>query len=206
MLGLFTAGVIISKLATFDLNGTLFIQFGLCLDEKGVSPGAYYVVASLARLVVAPAVFFGRGEDGRRDSEGGSCRSRPKESDMKERVRLFWEEEVRQNLRSQADEIIEKHRTAGHHLAILTSSSNYLSAFAAEHWGISHVLCNRFEVVDDEFTGILIEPVCFGQGKLTHAQALAKELGVPLSDCVFYTDSYSDYPAMEGGTAHRGSS
>jgi phosphoserine phosphatase len=39
--------------------------------------------------------------------------------------------------------------------------------------------------------------LCFGAGKLGYAEAYARERGVSLSDCWFYTDSYSDLPVLE---------
>lgn len=124
------------------------------------------------------------------------------EAETRARVRAFWEDEVSRRLRARCTEVIEAHRRRGHDLALLTASSDYLSEHAAAHWGIEHVLCNRFEVDGDRFTGRLAEPLCFGSGKLHHARALAAELGYDLADCVFYTDSYSDLPAMEAmGTA-----
>ena len=60
------------------------------------------------------------------------------ELDMIERVAEFWEQEVRHNIRHRANEVLEKHRKSGDHIALLTSSSNYLGGFAAEHWNIPH--------------------------------------------------------------------
>lgn len=113
------------------------------------------------------------------------------------RVRAFWEDEVSRRLRRQCYEVIEAHRRQGHELALLTAGSDYLSEHVALHCGIPHVLSNRLEVKDNRFTGALQEPLCFGQGKLHHARRLARRLGYQLEDCVFYTDSYSDFPAME---------
>jgi phosphoserine phosphatase len=39
--------------------------------------------------------------------------------------------------------------------------------------------------------------VSVGPGKRTHAERYAREVGVPLSACAFYTDSYSDLPVLE---------
>ena len=123
-------------------------------------------------------------------------------SETRDRVHAFWRDDVSRHLRARCAEVIESHRRLGHDIALLTASSDDLSAHAAAHWGIEHVLCNRFEVDGDRFTGRLVEPLCFGAGKLHHARALADTLGYDLKDCVFYTDSYSDLPAMEAmGTA-----
>ena len=90
-----------------------------------------------------------------------------------------------------------RHRRKGDVLALLTSTSNYLSYHAAKHWNIPHILANRFLVEDGRFSGEMVEPICYGTGKLYYAKQLAEKLGFTLADCVFYTDSYSDFPAME---------
>lgn len=56
--------------------------------------------------------------------------------------------------------------------------------------------CNRFEVVDGQFTGAILPPMCFGPGKTAHARRLAQEAGLDLAEAAFYTDSYSDLPAL----------
>ena len=43
--------------------------------------------------------------------------------------------------------------------------------------GIYHTLCTRLEVVDGICTGKIIEPPCYGPGKLTAASALGEEVG-----------------------------
>lgn len=119
------------------------------------------------------------------------------EADLLQRSRDFWEEEVVGHIRPGARRAVEAHRSAGDRLALLTTSSCYLGDAAAEALGLEAVLSNRFEVVDGRFTGQPIEPLCFGDGKRVLAERLAAEHGVSLDDCSFYTDSYSDLPALE---------
>ena len=59
------------------------------------------------------------------------------------------------------------------------------------------VLCNRFQVRDGVHTGESEGELCFGAGKLRYAEAYARQTGVSLRDCTFYTDSYSDLPVLE---------
>jgi phosphoserine phosphatase len=40
-------------------------------------------------------------------------------------------------------------------------------------------------------------PFCYGPGKVAHAEVIADKLHIPLKECVFYTDSYSDLPMLE---------
>lgn len=119
------------------------------------------------------------------------------EGELSDRTRAFWHEEIVQTTRPGAPAVLDAHRRAGASLVLLTSSSSYLGHAAAETFGLDAVLSNRFEVRDGVFTGRLIEPLCFGDGKRVLAQALADARGVSLLDCAFYTDSYSDLPMLE---------
>ena len=82
-------------------------------------------------------------------------------------------------------------------MVLLTSSSQYMSELAKQELDLDDVLCNTLEVTHDHFTGALREPICFGEGKVAHARRLAEHLGASLSDCSFYTDSFSDLPVLE---------
>lgn len=109
----------------------------------------------------------------------------------------FWREEVARTVRPGARAAVQAHLDAGDHVALLTSSSEYMCRAVAEDLPFERWGCNRFEVVDGRFTGEVRKPLCYGEGKIHHAEALAAELGLSLEDCVFYTDSYSDLPGLE---------
>lgn len=120
------------------------------------------------------------------------------EQHMRERTVQFYEEMVRSQFRPGARRALEEHRSAGHKLVLLTSSSGYMSELVARDLGLDAMLCNRFEVdASGRHTGRPLGEVCFGEGKLYYAQAYASQAGIPLSACAFYTDSYSDLPVME---------
>ncbi|MFZ5479145.1 MAG: HAD family hydrolase [Myxococcota bacterium] len=120
-----------------------------------------------------------------------------REEDIHARSMAFYREEMAGTYRPRAREVVERHRARGDALALLTSSSIYLTRPVAEELGIEHALCNRFEVADGVFTGRPLGPLCFGPGKLEHARALADRLGESLADASFYTDSASDLATLE---------
>lgn len=117
---------------------------------------------------------------------------------FQERTAAFYEEQVRVCYRPGALYALRAHREAGDRLVLLTSSSSYLSELVARELRLDAILCNRFEVDERGLhTGRPLGAVCFGQGKRTHAESYAREAGVALSECAFYTDSYSDLPVLE---------
>ena len=119
------------------------------------------------------------------------------EQTLRERTWRFYEREVQQLYRPGGLQVLEQHRAAGDRLVLLTSASLYLSERVAEELRLDEVLCNRFEVVDEHFTGRPHGELCYGAGKLTHARASAERAGITLSDCSFYTDSTSDLSVLE---------
>ncbi len=117
---------------------------------------------------------------------------------LRERTQRFFTEEVRQTYRPGALQAIEQHRREGRRLVMLTSSTHYLSELVAEELRFDSVLCNRLEVdAQGLHTGLVVGGVCFGPGKLPHAQREAQQAGAALSEAVFYTDSYSDLSVLE---------
>lgn len=117
---------------------------------------------------------------------------------LRERTERFFREEVRHTYRPGALEALKQHRAEGRKLVMLTSSSHYLAELVASELGFDAVLCNRLEVDPvGAHTGRVVGGVCFGPGKLPHAQREAERLGVPLRDSTFYTDSYSDLAVLE---------
>ncbi len=119
------------------------------------------------------------------------------EAALMARTMDFWQEEVAGTIRPGAAAAIRAHADAGDHVVLLTSSSNYMcqavsGALPFVDWG-----CNRFEVVDARFTGEVVRPLCYAEGKVAHAQRMAEDSGLPLEEAVFYTDSYSDLAALE---------
>jgi HAD superfamily hydrolase (TIGR01490 family) len=118
------------------------------------------------------------------------------ERDIHQRTIDFWREEVRLLVRPPARAAVAAHRARGDRVYLLTTSSTYLAHEIAGELGCDGYLCNQMEVADGRFTGRILPPLCFGEGKAEHAAALAARLGVSLADCTYYGDSYSDLPVL----------
>ncbi len=93
--------------------------------------------------------------------------------------------------------IIRAHQAKGHTVAIVSSATLYQIAPAARELDIDRILCSRYEVANGEFTGNIVRPLCFGEGKLTAAESLAAELGLDLDESYFYSDSHDDLDLLE---------
>jgi len=97
----------------------------------------------------------------------------------------------------EARALVRAHQRRGHTLAIVSSATRYQAEPLARDLGIPHVLCTRLEVENGRFTGRLVKPTCYGEGKLTAARTLTNGYGVDLAESWFYTDSDEDLPLLE---------
>ncbi|MBX7191824.1 MAG: HAD-IB family hydrolase [Sandaracinaceae bacterium] len=119
------------------------------------------------------------------------------ESSFAEECRGWFREDVLPLVADEARREVERMRREGHVLAILSGSSPYAAGPLADELGIPHVLCTRLVVEGGRFTGEVVSPLAFGHGKVTLAEAWAREHGVDLAQSVFYSDSISDLPMLE---------
>ena len=120
------------------------------------------------------------------------------QAELRERTVAFYEQYVRSLYRPGARRALEEHREQGDELVLLTSSPAYLAELVADDLRLDAVLCNRFEVDGRGLhTGRSAGDLCYGDGKLSHAEAHARKRRVSLENCVFYTDSFSDVRVME---------
>lgn len=93
--------------------------------------------------------------------------------------------------------IIRAHQAKGHTVAIVSSATIYQIEPTARDLDIEHILCSQYEVENGEFTGEIIRPLCFGEGKVIAAEGLAAATGADLDRSFFYTDSSDDIELLE---------
>ena len=93
--------------------------------------------------------------------------------------------------------LVEAHQAAGHTVAIISSATRYQVVPFARDLGIEHVMCTELEVKDGIFTGEIVRPTCYGEGKAVAARSIAEREGVDLDESFFYTDSHEDLPLLE---------
>lgn len=93
--------------------------------------------------------------------------------------------------------IIEAHQAKGHRVAIISSATIYQIEPTARDLGISDIKCSAYEIEDGVFTGDIIRPLCFGEGKVIAAEELAADYGLDLDQSYFYSDSDDDIELLE---------
>lgn len=110
----------------------------------------------------------------------------------------LYEKHIARKIYPETRAIIEAHQAMGHTVAIISSATIYQIAPTARDLGIAHVKCSAYVVGDDgAFTGDIIRPLCFGEGKVIAAEELAMECGCDLDRSYFYSDSDDDLELLE---------
>ncbi len=92
--------------------------------------------------------------------------------------------------------LVQAHLKKGHSVAVVSSATRYQIAPLAEDLGIRHVLCTRLEVEQGRFTGAVLKPTCYGEGKATAVRRFAAKHGVDLEQSYCYSDSDEDLPLL----------
>ena len=82
-------------------------------------------------------------------------------------------------------------------VAIVSGATKFVVKPLAEAIGVKHYLYTRLEVEHGRFTGRVIDPICFEEGKIYWLQQFIDEKGIDLAKSWFYTDSVTDLPLLE---------
>ena len=91
---------------------------------------------------------------------------------------------------------IEFHRQQGHTVALISASTQFAVQPVADYLHVDF-LCTQLIDRDDELTGEVVDPPCYGAGKIVWAQRYAAGHDADLRDAYLYTDSHSDQPLLD---------
>lgn len=108
----------------------------------------------------------------------------------------FCREALCPRVSSAAMRAIERHRSAGHLVILLTGSLDFLMEPIADSLQVDHCIATRLEQRDGLYTGQVIPPLPYGEGKLTFVHRLAQELELDLTACFAYGDSPGDQAVL----------
>jgi putative phosphoserine phosphatase / 1-acylglycerol-3-phosphate O-acyltransferase len=115
------------------------------------------------------------------------------------RISAAWfDEMLREYIAPAARERIIWHRQQGHRVVIVSASTPYAVSPVAHDLGLGNdYLATRLEVTSGRFTGGLIEPPCYGAGKVALVRAYSAQNALDLGESYFYSDSHHDLPLLE---------
>lgn len=119
------------------------------------------------------------------------------EKSMQELGQEVFDKHLATSIYPEARALVRAHQEKGHTVAIISSATPYQVDPIARELDVEHVMCTRLEVEDGIFTGEVMRPLCFGEGKREAGELLAAKHDFDLEESFFYTDSIDDLPLME---------
>ncbi len=119
------------------------------------------------------------------------------EAELALEAKRCFDEMILHTIYPEAEELVRKHREAGHVVAIVSGATRFVVEPIAMQLAIDHFLYTRLEVEDGRFTGRVVEPICFEEGKIYWLQQFIEEQRIDLAKSWFYTDSVTDLPLLD---------
>ena len=93
--------------------------------------------------------------------------------------------------------LLDKHRTQGDELIIISATNLFITAPIAELLGIEHILSTEPEIINNQYTGRYLGTPTFKEGKVTVLNEWLKNSNHSLNNSYFYSDSINDLPLLE---------
>lgn len=186
------------RLAIFDIDGTLIApSTGLLLARGlrdqgvvglgGLLRGAWYTLLMRIGRIDYDAVI----RDAMSVIEGRSV------DEVRGWVDAAYDAHMTDRFVPVALERLRAHVAAGDAVCVISATSRLIGDRLARDLPVDRVVCADTEVVDGRITDRLVQPIPYGPGKVPCAEAIAADLGLPLEEATFYTDSSSDLPLLE---------
>jgi HAD superfamily hydrolase (TIGR01490 family) len=105
---------------------------------------------------------------------------------------------AREHVAARGREAVARHLAAGDWVAVVTATARYAARPLAEELRIDHIVCTRLEVdARGRLTGEVIEPICYGEGKIELLRRSEAVHGFDLRQATFFSDSITDLPLLE---------
>ena len=119
------------------------------------------------------------------------------EAELEREAEQWFTELVAPAIYPEAEKLVLEHQEAGDVVAIISGATRFVVEPLARRLGIEHMLYTRLEVEDGRFTGRIVEPACFEEGKIYWIQQFIEEHDIDLAKSFFYTDSVTDMPLLD---------
>ncbi len=183
--------------AFFDLDRTLFSGFSATAFFRERLTSGQMGPREMAETLAA-ALGFAVGQTGFSAFVGATTTAYRglAESALEEIGEQIYEKHLATEIYPESRAIVRAHQEMGHTLAIISSATRYQAEPLAREFGIEHVLCTELETEKGIFTGRVVHPTCYGEGKAHAAIGLAARSDLDLRESFFYTDSDEDLPLL----------
>lgn len=109
----------------------------------------------------------------------------------------YLEQKIKPIMLPAAEALVEKHRSQGDTLLIITATNSFLTAPIAGMLGIDNLIATEPEMRDGRFTGRVAGKPSFQHGKVERLRSWLKDQDDALKGSTFYSDSHNDLPLLE---------
>jgi HAD superfamily hydrolase (TIGR01490 family) len=106
-------------------------------------------------------------------------------------------EHILSRITPEARALLDRHRDAGHKLAIITATNRFITEPIAAELQVTHLLATEPEFDGACFTGRVVGAPCFREGKLLHLREWLYNENFKPTETWFYSDSHNDLPLLE---------
>jgi putative phosphoserine phosphatase/1-acylglycerol-3-phosphate O-acyltransferase len=184
--------------AFFDVDRTLIAGFSAFeFLRDGIVNGLVHPVDFAEAVATAVQFQLGRvGFSGFVTGTTGILEGR-EEAEFAQAAERIFRERLAPNIYPESRALVQAHQNRGHTVALVSAATRYQIEPLARDLGIQHILCTQLEVRNGRFTGEVLKPTCYGEGKATAARRFARTHHVTVSRSYFYTDSDEDLPLLD---------
>jgi len=184
--------------AFFDLDRTLIAGFSAAQFFRDALRTGLMSRSNFAEAM-RTVVRFQMGQVGFSGFVAGTTamlRGRSEEEFAAMGVRIFIER-LATDIYPESRALVDAHRRKGHTIGVVSAATRYQIDPLARELDIAHVLCTRLQVRKGVFTGKILKPTCYGEGKARAVRSFATAHGVDVRHSYFYTDSDEDLPLLD---------
>jgi HAD superfamily hydrolase (TIGR01490 family) len=109
----------------------------------------------------------------------------------------FIEQAIRPLMLKSAQQLIDKHKSRGDTLLVITATNRFVTEPIVQLYGIENLLATTPEFIDGRYTGGFNGIPCFREGKVKLLEAWLENSTETMQDSWFYSDSHNDLPLLK---------
>jgi fatty acyl-CoA reductase len=117
--------------------------------------------------------------------------------DLRAWHRRTFADNLRRRLFPDAAACLERHRSQGHRIVLVTGGLDFVMRPLAEHVGAADAIATRLVERDGVLTGAIDGPPIADERKGELVRAYAEKHGIDLAQSFAYTDSHGDLPMLD---------
>ena len=119
---------------------------------------------------------------------------------LKKHRETFITERIEPNILEKGQRLVEKHRSEGDELLVITATIEFITKPIVSLMGIEQIIAPIPEFTNGAYTGKTVGIPSFGKGKLHRLNQWLKKNNKTFDSTTFYSDSHNDIPLLSAVT------